>query len=63
MSDFVFPLAAIAQVLSDFSLAVQLLGMEHEDSDHTAVHRRLHAEPNRAGEVLSAVMISCLPFA
>ena len=47
-------------------VAVLFFGKAHEDSDHTAliavVHWRLHAKTHRAGEVASAVIMSCLPF-
>ena len=47
-------------------VAVPFLGKAHEDFDHTAViavvHCHLHAETHHAGAVVSAVIISCLPF-
>ena len=51
---------------SRLSLAVQPLGKAHQGSDHTVmiavVHWRFHAETHHAGKVVSAVIVSCLPF-
>ena len=47
-------------------LAVQPLGNAHEDSDHTAmiavIHGHFHAETHHTGKVVSAVILSGLPF-
>ena len=44
------------------SLPVQLLRRSHKDSDHTVVIAVAHMPKHRAGEVVSAVISSCLPF-
>ena len=65
-SAFVVLSAAIARHSLKLSLAVQPLRKALEDSDHSAmiavVCSRLRAETRHAGEVVSAVINSCLPF-
>ena len=66
-SAFDVPSAAIARSFSStLVVASTVIRRAHKDSDHTAViavvHRRLHTETHRAGKVVSAVIISCLPF-
>ena len=64
MSAFVFTSAAIARALASTSLAAQLSGKAHEDCDYTdmvgIVHRRLRAETDLGGKVVSTVIIFCL---
>ena len=63
---FVVPSAAIAWLFSSTLVASTVIRRAHKDSDHTAViavvHWRLHTKTHRAGKVVSAVIISCLPF-
>ena len=64
MSAFVSPWLPLLERSLRLPVAVPFLGKAHEDSDHTAViavvHRRLHAKTHRAGEVVSAVTVTCL---
>ena len=64
MSAFVSPWLPLLERSLRLPVAVPFLGKAHEDSDHTAViavvYWRLHAKPHRAGEVVSAVAVSCV---